>query len=100
MEELVSLGESLAQLVDQIAQIGPGLGFSGIGPKQKGQVSTRVGDVAMQGQVSQQGLQAGRIESGDRPLVIEQAETAQEVNLEHEEHLSLPRGDAIQQQRN
>ena len=54
--EVVSGGKGLAQVIEQLAQVGMGLRFLRIGPEEKGQVRAILGSAAMQHQVSQQRL--------------------------------------------
>lgn len=60
--------------MDQVAQVGAGLGFGRVRPEQERQVLALQGGFAMQQQVGQEGLQAGGIQPRDRFPVKDQVE--------------------------
>jgi len=47
LQELVGRGQSPAQVVQELAQVGACLGFRGIGPEEKGKPLARLGGVAI-----------------------------------------------------
>jgi hypothetical protein len=81
-QKLVGLGQSIAQLKEEFAQIGVRLFFAGIGPELKGDMLPRLGRLAMQQQIGQQRLQARRVDARDRFCIIAQAKVTQQVNME------------------
>ena len=50
----VRIRQGVAQVVQQVAQVGAGLGFGGVGPEEEGQVRTGLGSIPVQQQVCQQ----------------------------------------------
>ena len=80
-QKVVGVGQGIAQLKEQLAQIGMRLFFAGIGPELEGDVLAGLGCLAMQEQIGQQGLQAWRIDAADEFIAIRQPELAEEANM-------------------
>jgi hypothetical protein len=55
------IGQRLAQLVEQVAQVGESLGFARVWPEEEGEMVAGLGRIAMQYKIRQEGLRASRI---------------------------------------
>ena len=53
MQKLIGVGQGVAQLKEQLAQVRVRLFFTGIGPELEGQLLTRLGYLAVQKQIGQ-----------------------------------------------
>src|SRR2546430_11462302 len=63
-EELLHSRKCLAQLVKQLAQVIARLGLGCVGPEEKSKMLALLGDIAMQHEKGEQGLQARGVEAG------------------------------------
>ena len=61
--------ERLAQLRQDLAQIGVGLGLGRIGPQEKGDMRASLGSSSMQHQVGKQGLQTSDLHRRHRSII-------------------------------
>jgi hypothetical protein len=82
LQEPVGVGQGPAQDVQQVAQVGPGLGLAGAGPEQEGQALAGLGRLAVEQQVGEERLGPGRAERRDRDVAVAQVELAQEPDAE------------------
>src|SRR5436305_7630862 len=64
--------------MEQLAQVIASLSLSRIGPEEEGQPLTLLGNITMQDEVSQQGLQAHGIEACHLLVSVDQAEIAEQ----------------------
>jgi hypothetical protein len=78
LEEPVGVGQGPAQDVEQVAQVGPGLGLAGVGPEQEGQALAGLGRLPVEHQEGEQRLGPGRAERRHRDPVVAQVELAEE----------------------
>jgi hypothetical protein len=78
LEEPVGAGQGPAQDVEQVAQVGPGLGLAGVRPEQEGQALAGLGRLPVEHQVGEQRLGPGRAERRHRGRVEAQVELTQE----------------------
>src|SRR5215831_3714459 len=79
--ELQSFGKCLAQLMEQLAQVIARLSLRCIWPEKEGQVLALLGNIAMQHEVGEQGLQAHVVEACHLPITIDQAEIAEQSDV-------------------
>ena len=82
LQEPVGVGQGPAEDVEQVAQVGPGLGLAGVGPEQEGQPLAGLGRLAVEQQVGQQRLGPGRAERRDRDPAVAQVELAEEPDAQ------------------
>ena len=92
-QEAFGIGQRVEQLVEQVPQVGAGLGFGGVGPEEERQVPARLGRVAMEDQVGQQGLQARGIHGADIEATISQTELTQHLDTQLRWHALLQQDD-------
>jgi hypothetical protein len=78
----VGVGQGAAQDVQQVAQVGPGLGLAGVGPEQERQALAGLGRLAVEQQVGEQRLGPGRPQRRQRGLAVAQVELAEEPDAE------------------
>jgi len=88
-EEVLNCGKRLAQLVEQLAQVITSLGLGCVRPEEEGQVLTLLGNIAMQHEIGEQGLQARGIEAGHLLVIVEQAEIAKQAEVKGWLHRDL-----------
>jgi len=75
-------GQSIAQPVQQVAQVAPGPVVARVGPEREGQLLAGDGAAGMQEQVGEEVLQARLRQGLDRPTTADQPKAAQELNIE------------------
>jgi hypothetical protein len=68
--------------VQQVAQVGAGLGLAGVGPEQERQALAGLGRLAVEQQVGEQRLGPGRSQRRQRGLAVTQVELAEEADAE------------------
>jgi hypothetical protein len=68
--------------VEEGAQVAAGLGVGGVGPELEGEVGTGLGGVAVEEEVGEEGLEAGRADSGEGRPAIVKAELAKQPDVE------------------
>jgi hypothetical protein len=78
LQEPVGVGQGPAQDVEQVAQVGPGLGLAGVGPEQEGQALAGLGRLPVEHQVGEQRLGPGRAERRHRDRAVAQVELTEE----------------------
>ena len=84
------IGQGPPEAVEEGTQVATGLGLGGIGPELEGEVGAGLGCVAVEEEVGEEGLEAGRADAVDgRALVIE-AKVAEEVDIKGWNHLQPP----------
>jgi len=81
-QEVLGIGQRVEQLVEQVSQVGARLGFGGVGPKKERQVPTRLGRLAVEDQVDQQGLQARSVDGADSNTAVSQIELTQHLDAQ------------------
>ena len=91
--KMAGVRERLAQVIEQLAQIGMSLRLRRIGPEEKGQVRAILGSTPMQHEVGQQGLDAGNRDRGHRCFTRHQQEVTQQRQVEGRNHQQLPFSD-------
>jgi hypothetical protein len=72
----------------QLAQVRSRLSLGGVGPKEKSQMLARLGHIAMQHEIGEQGLQASGVEACYRLIANVQAKIAKQPNVQERGHLS------------
>jgi hypothetical protein len=82
LQDLRGDGQRSVEPVQQLAQIRVRLSFRRVGPKEKGQVTTRLRRVAVQNQVRQQGLQTYLIQRCHRFAFVEQLEATEQLHVQ------------------
>jgi hypothetical protein len=82
LEEPVEVGQGLAEVVQHVAQVGPGLRLAGVGPEQEGQALPGLGRLPVQQQVGEQRLRPRRLERRQRESVQAQVQLAEEPDAE------------------
>src|SRR5690348_3022168 len=75
-EVVRNAGKCPTQLVEQLAQVIARLSLGGVGPEEEGKMLALSGNIAMQYQIGEQGLQAQGVEAGHLLLIVDQAEIA------------------------
>jgi hypothetical protein len=76
------VGKGSPQDVEQVAQVGPGLGLAGVGPEQEGQALARLGRLPVEQQVGEQRLGPGRAERRQRGIAEAEVELAEEPDAQ------------------
>jgi hypothetical protein len=78
----VGVGQGVPQDVQQVAEVGAGLGLAGVGPEQEGQALAGLGRLAVEQQVGEQRLGSGRPQRRQRGLAVAQVDLAEEPDAE------------------
>lgn len=86
----VGAGEGVAEEVEQVAQVGARLGFGGIRPEEVGEAGAGLGGVAVEEEVSEEGLEARGINLRDGCVVVAYAEIAQQRDGQQWGHFLSP----------
>jgi hypothetical protein len=68
---VTGIGQSLAQVVQQVAQVGARLGFGGVRPKMERELLPGDRLPLVQQQIRQQGLQARRVETAQGLSILQ-----------------------------
>jgi hypothetical protein len=74
LQEAIRVRQSVAQLMQQLAQVGARLSLTGVRPEQKREVLAQLWGIAVQNQVGEQRMQARGVDAGDQLLAVDQAE--------------------------
>jgi hypothetical protein len=88
-EEVLNCRKCLEQLVVQLAQVVASLSLGCVGPEEKGKMLALLGDIAMQHEVGEQGLQAHAVEAGHLSVSVDQAEIAEQSDVKGWLHRDL-----------
>jgi hypothetical protein len=75
--------------VEQLAQVIASLGLGCVGPKEEGKVLALLGGIAMQHEKGKQRLQAHSVEAGHLSVSVNQAEIAEQSEVEGWFHCDL-----------
>jgi hypothetical protein len=86
LQEQVGLRQGTPQVVQQVAQIGVGLGFGRIGPEEESELRTGLRRITPQYELGQQGLQAGGLEGGHRRFVEKETKIAEQIDVQCRGH--------------
>ena len=80
-EEMLHRRKCLAQLVEQLAQVIASLGLGCIGPEEESKMLALLGNIAMQHEIGEQGVQARSVEACHLLVIVEQAEIAEQADV-------------------
>jgi hypothetical protein len=81
VEEVLNSRECLTQLMHQLAQVVAGLRLGCVRPEEEGETMARLGHVAMQDEIGEQGLHAHRVEVRYRLVAKAHAEIAEQPDV-------------------
>src|SRR5258708_1919549 len=95
VQETVGTRESLAQLMQQLAQVRVRLGLGRIRPQEKGQVRASLGGSPVQYQIGAQGLQTGDIDHHHGSVTRHKQEVAKQMYVKGRDHQQPPDGDTL-----
>src|SRR6266568_814308 len=79
---MVGMRKSLAQLMQQFAQVRVCLGLVRIRPQEKGQMRASLGSSPVQHEIGEQGLQAGDIDCRHGSIARHQQEVTQQMDVQ------------------
>jgi hypothetical protein len=82
VQEPIGLGERVPEIVQQVAQVGPGLPLGGVGPEKEGEMVTRVRGVSVEQEIDEQCLRPGASDALHRLPSGRETETAEQANVE------------------
>lgn len=80
-EEVLHSRKGLAQLVEKLAQVIARLSLGGVGPEEEGKMLALLRNVVMQHEVGEQGLQAHGVETSHLPIIVDEAEIAEQAEV-------------------
>jgi hypothetical protein len=78
----VEVGQGGAEVVEELAEIGAGLGFVGVGPEEEGELLAADGGAGVEDEVGDERLQAGGADAGDDLASAKDPESTQELDVQ------------------
>src|SRR5262249_44435796 len=82
LEIEVEIGKGGAEVVEELAEVGAGLGFVRVGPEEKGELLAADGSAGVQDQVGDERLQTGGAHTGDDMASAKHPESTQELDVQ------------------